>query len=193
MKNLYHSVRFKVEAIGFWVIAAATITGALFYYKEPVFCTKSEEVSQICLPAVQSKDLYLSYYQQEQVIMTDLVLEVKAGSNRGGESLSRGERSYMDVIQGYASWYGGADGLDGLRTASGEIFDAEAYTAAHRTLSFGTQVKVTYLKTGRSVIVRINDRGPFNPRRIIDLSRSAAAEIGLLADGVGLVQLNILQ
>jgi rare lipoprotein A len=103
----------------------------------------------------------------------------------------RGER-LAPVLQGLASWYGGSDGFDGLPTASGEIFNAADLTAAHRTLHFGTRVRVTYLRTGKSVVVRINDRGPFTGGRIIDLSRAAAEAIGLLADGVGLVELEIL-
>lgn len=104
---------------------------------------------------------------------------------------SRGERP-ANVLQGIASWYGGADGLHGALTASGEPFDDAAFTAAHRTLPFGTRVRVTFLKSGRSVIVRINDRGPFIDGRIIDLSRAAAEEIGLLSYGVGMVTIEIL-
>ena len=79
--------------------------------------------------------------------------------------------------QGTASHY--ADKFNGLRTASGERYDPEEHTAAHRTLPFGSRVKVTNPHTGRSVIVRINDRGPFVKGRVIDLSRAAARLIGL--------------
>lgn len=103
----------------------------------------------------------------------------------------RGEHSAIS-LSGIASWYGGSDGLDGAVTASGEIFNATSFTAAHPTLPFGSRVKVTYRVTGRSVVVRINDRGPFVPGRIIDLSRAAAAEIGLLAHGIGVVDLELL-
>src|SRR5436305_838273 len=75
---------------------------------------------------------------------------------------------------GLASYY-----KYGGRTANGERFNANALTAAHRTLRFGTKVRVTHLKTGRSVIVRINDRGPFVRGRIIDLSYGAARAVGL--------------
>jgi rare lipoprotein A (peptidoglycan hydrolase) len=78
---------------------------------------------------------------------------------------------------GTASYY--ADKFNGLRTASGERYDPEEHTAAHRTLPFGSRVKVTNPNTGRSVIVRINDRGPFVKGRVIDLSRAAARLIGL--------------
>ena len=77
---------------------------------------------------------------------------------------------------GRASWYGAA--LAGRRTASGERFDPEGLTAAHRRLPLGTLVEVTALDTGRAVVVRINDRGPFRGRRIIDLSHGAARLLG---------------
>lgn len=94
------------------------------------------------------------------------------------------------VISGPASWYG--PGFQGRRTANGERFDQNAMTAAHRTLPFGTKVKVTCRNTGRSVTVRINDRGPFTGGRVIDLSRAAASQIGLVNRGVGAVRLDVL-
>ncbi len=91
---------------------------------------------------------------------------------------------------GSASWYG--PGFNGRRTANGETFNQYALTAAHRTLPFGTRVMVTNLYTGRQVVVRINDRGPYSGNRIIDLSKGAAAEIGLVSSGVGTVQVDVL-
>ena len=82
---------------------------------------------------------------------------------------------------GYASYY--SDKMNGHATASGESFNNSRFTAAHKQLAFGTMVKVTNLINGKSVIVRINDRGPFVAGRIIDLSKAAAAKIGMLADG----------
>jgi rare lipoprotein A len=93
------------------------------------------------------------------------------------------------VIEGQASYY--ADKLDGNKTASGEPYKKNKLTAAHRTLPFGTKVKVTYLKTGKSVKVVINDRGPHAKGRIIDLSGAAAKKIGLKEDGHGKVKLEI--
>lgn len=83
---------------------------------------------------------------------------------------------------GFASYY--ADRLQGRRTASGERYDRQAFTAAHRRLAFGTRVKVMRLDNGRSVTVRINDRGPFVKGRVIDLSRAAAEALGMLRAGV---------
>lgn len=91
---------------------------------------------------------------------------------------------------GGASYY--ADRFHGRRTASGEAFNTHALTAAHRTLPFGTRVQVTNPANGRSVVVRINDRGPFHGGRVIDLSRSAAERLGIVAPGHGQVQLAIV-
>ena len=90
--------------------------------------------------------------------------------------------------RGNASWYG--PGFHGKRTASGERYDMNALTAAHRTLPFGTLVRVKSLVNGREVLVRITDRGPFIVGRILDLSRAAAADLGML--GVGFKQVVLL-
>jgi rare lipoprotein A len=92
--------------------------------------------------------------------------------------------------EGLASWYGGK--FQGRRTASGEIFDTRQFTAAHKSLPFGARVLVTNLSNGRSVTVRINDRGPFVAGRVIDLSLAAAAAIGLAGRGVAAVRLEVL-
>ncbi|UOM36828.1 septal ring lytic transglycosylase RlpA family protein [Acuticoccus sp. I52.16.1] len=94
------------------------------------------------------------------------------------------------VSSGVASYYGKR--FHGRRTANGERFNMNALTAAHRSLPFGTKVKVTNPRTGRSVTVRINDRGPFHGGRSIDLSRAAAAKIGMVDAGVAKVKIEIL-
>ena len=86
---------------------------------------------------------------------------------------------------GGASWYG--PGFHGKKTASGQRFNENAMTAAHRTLPFGTVVKVTDQRTGKSIKVTINDRGPFHKGRIIDLSKAAAAQLGTKNAGTGKV------
>ena len=93
-----------------------------------------------------------------------------------------------EIERGLASYYG--DGFHGKKTASGEPYDKDALTAAHRTLAFGTEGAVTYIKTGKSTRGRINDRGPFVDDRIIDLSGAAARDIGLIQDGGGRVMLD---
>lgn len=91
---------------------------------------------------------------------------------------------------GSASFY--AARFHGRRTASGEAFDNAALTAAHRTLPFGSRVRVTNPANGRSVVVRINDRGPFHKDRTIDVSRAAAERLGLVARGHGQVELALV-
>ena len=95
-----------------------------------------------------------------------------------------------DIGGGLASWYGPE--LTGHRTASGEPFDPADYTAAHRSLPFGSKVRVTSVSSGRSVIVRINDRGPFTHSRVIDVSKAAARDLGLVASGSGQVRLQLV-
>ena len=91
---------------------------------------------------------------------------------------------------GIASWYG-AD-FHGRRTANGETYNMYAMTAAHRTLPFNTRLRVTNLANGRQIEVRINDRGPFVPGRIIDLSKSGAAALGMLGDGTARVRIETI-
>lgn len=93
--------------------------------------------------------------------------------------------------RGVASYYGRR--FAGRPTANGETFDPAQLTAAHKTLPFGSRVRVTNPRNGRSVVVRINDRGPYAHGREIDLSRSAAEEIGLIAAGHGTVELDLLE
>jgi len=89
--------------------------------------------------------------------------------------------------RGQASWYGGK--FHGRRTASGERFDRKAFTAAHRTLPFGTRLCVRSAASGKTVVVRVNDRGPFSKNRVIDLSESAARSLGMLKAGLAKVEL----
>jgi rare lipoprotein A len=94
-------------------------------------------------------------------------------------------------LVGVASYY--ADDFNGKKTASGEVYDMNELTAAHRTFPFGTKVKVTNVDTGKSVVVRINDRGPFKDDRVIDLSLGAAKQLGLIAMGTARVILQVLE
>jgi peptidoglycan lytic transglycosylase len=91
---------------------------------------------------------------------------------------------------GYASWYGAE--FHNRKAANGEIYDMNESTAAHRTLPFGSRVRVTNLKTGESTIVRINDRGPFVENRIIDLSVAAAKAVSIWRPGTAKVRLDVL-
>lgn len=96
-----------------------------------------------------------------------------------------------DLGEGSASYY--HDALEGRRTASGEPYRRSELTAAHRSLPFGSRVRVSNPANGRSVVVRINDRGPFAHNRVIDLSRSAASRLGMLSQGHGRVRLELLE
>jgi len=92
---------------------------------------------------------------------------------------------------GIASYY--ADKFEGRSTSNGEIYSHQELTAAHRSLPFGTKVKVTNLGNGKSVVVRINDRGPFVDGRIIDLSKSAAEQIDMIRTGTAKVEIEIIK
>jgi rare lipoprotein A len=92
---------------------------------------------------------------------------------------------------GVASYY--AEEFHGRKTSNGETYDMNQLTAAHPTLPFGTIVKVTNMENGKSVVVRINDRGPFLKDRVIDLSRAAAEKIGMIGPGTAAVHLEVLE
>lgn len=99
--------------------------------------------------------------------------------------------SARELERGGASWYG--PGFHGKRTANGERYDMNALTAAHKSLPFGTMVRVKSLVNGREVLVRITDRGPFIPNRIIDLSRAAAVQLDMLNLGFKQVVLTVAE
>ena len=94
------------------------------------------------------------------------------------------------VLRGRASWYGSY--FQGKRTSSGERYNRHAYTCAHKTLPFGTRLRVTNVKNGKSVIVRVSDRGPFRHQRIIDLSEAAARPLGIVECGAATVVAEIV-
>lgn len=93
---------------------------------------------------------------------------------------------YEDLGTMKASWYG--PGFHGRQTANGERYDQMAYTVAHKSMKFGTLLKITNLKNGRSLVVRVNDRGPYIEGRELDLSKAAAHELGLIKKGVARVK-----
>lgn len=117
------------------------------------------------------------------------------GASAATPSPRRGKSAGNPVPEGYveegnASWYG--EPFDGRRASNGEIYDMDKLTAAHRTLPFGTMVRVTNLNNGKSTTVRITDRGPFVENRIIDLSRAAAREIESVGPGVVPVRVEVI-
>jgi len=113
---------------------------------------------------------------------TDAGINVELGRHRGFSET------------GHASWYGGRnDGFSYKRTANGEIMRPDARTCAHPFLPFGTVVRVESISTGKTTVLRVNDRGPYKKGRIIDISRFAAEEIGILKHGVSKVRVHIIQ
>ncbi len=106
-------------------------------------------------------------------------------------SISVWNDTNQHVEQGLASYY--SNKLQGRKTASGELYDKSKFTAAHKTIAFGTKIKVTNQQNGLSVVVNVNDRGPYVKGRIVDLSFAAAKKIGLLQQGVTKVKLEIFK
>ena len=109
-----------------------------------------------------------------------------AATTQRAAHVARGQAAQV----GTASWYGREHA--GKPTASGVTFDPDRLTAAHRSLPLGTRVRVTHLASGRSVVVTINDRGPYIRGRIIDLSRQAADQLGMAVDGLAKVRLDLM-
>jgi len=129
-----------------------------------------------------------------------LAIRTQEGASQEEDSLQRTpglpiaapqQPQVIQVSMGQASWYG--PGFYGNRTASGEVLRRGTLTAAHRTLPFGTMVRVTNLQNGNSAVVRINDRGPFHDSRLIDLAHGAATELGVASSGVAPVRLEVLR
>jgi rare lipoprotein A (peptidoglycan hydrolase) len=102
-----------------------------------------------------------------------------------------GKDAWKDEMEGIASWYG--EDFNGRLTANGEVYDMYKFTAAHKTLPLGTVVKVTNLDNGKTVEVRINDRGPYVKGRIIDLSRTAGRAIDMRETGTAQVKLDVVR
>jgi rare lipoprotein A len=144
------------------------------------------------------------YEQQWKDLPNSAALENNLGDRELNKEIAKGEIAWLKQkpsktfpvqagtkqVRGIASWYG--PGFHGRQTANGERFNQNEMTAAHRSLPFGTKVRVTNSNNGRSVIVRINDRGPYVGNRLIDLSAAAAQAIGLQSSGVGPVNIEIL-
>ncbi len=103
-------------------------------------------------------------------------------------NLKNTPKNFVEI--GLASYY--SDEFTGRKTASGEIYNPDDFTAAHPSLPFGVKIKVTNLENGREVVVRVNDRGPFVQKRIIDLSKSSAQALGFINKGVVLVKIEIV-
>ena len=122
-------------------------------------------------------------------LLAALVMAAGCAGSRPSIGTGPGSHEGSEAV-GFASFYGSE--FHGRPTASGKRYDADGLSAAHRTLPFGTRVRLTNLKNGRSVVVTITDRGPFRRGRIVDVSRRAARELGFLRAGVARVRLEVI-
>lgn len=127
----------------------------------------------------------------QKIIIINLLISIFLISSCSVTKDKKERNEYKFYQKGEASWYGPR--FNGKKTASGEIFNMNAFTAAHKKLAFGTKVRVTNLNNNKSVVVRINDRGPYKKGRIIDLSRKAAIQIDLVKEGVAPVKIEVLK
>lgn len=156
--------------------------GAAKSRRRPITALAAMAAAGLMLQACGTVDSHARYARQPRPPVTHT-----AHSYAAVGTASRASR--YDVV-GMASWYGRP--YHGRRTASGQIYNMYRMTAAHPTLPFGTRVAVTNLENGRTVIVTINDRGPFKGGRVIDLSRKAASKLGFLHQGLTRVGMHII-
>ena len=146
-----------------------------------------------CAPAAARAQVYQRHWNTVVVAPASPVSAVTTGALPPGQAkpatalkpVAGGPVRHM--LEGIASYY-----WQGQKTASGEKFDPQALTAAHRTLPMNTRVKVTHVESGKSVEVRINDRGPFKPGRVVDLSDRAAEILGFKSRGLAHVKMEVL-
>jgi peptidoglycan lytic transglycosylase len=148
-------------------------------------CAQSSVVSKISEPPVASRQASLEHNRKTSFMVNRPV----AVARKHTPFLPRRNATETQVASnGIASFY-----TEGTKTASGEKFDTNELTAAHPTLPFGTQLRVTNVKTGRSVTVRVNDRGPYVPGRVVDVSYAAAETLGMVGGGIAKVKLDVVQ
>jgi rare lipoprotein A len=159
------------------LFAMAVAAASLAACAQSSVVTRKSEFSAASRPASPQHERPVAFLTNRPVV-----------PNRPPFVPSRAATETRGTSQGLASFY-----TEGTRTASGEKFDTHELTAAHPTLPFGTHLRVTNIATGRSVTVRVNDRGPYVPGRIVDVSYSAAASLGMVGRGVAKVKLDVVQ
>ncbi len=182
--------------------------GISVYGREPYQVTSgAETVEELLLEqGIEKSPADRVFPTRYHSLEEDLIIEIKKvfplEERIAGEGLHKHNQYMVSVAElmelsaegityGIGSWYG--PGFHGRTTASGEPFSQYAHTAAHKELPLGTEVKVTFPETSKSILVRINDRGPYVDDRIIDLSQQAADEIGLKPYGVGKVKVEVVE
>jgi rare lipoprotein A len=143
-----------------------------------------------CVHATGTVDRTSSVAVSQQASLTDVTTQPRKRSRSARRQRTEQARVRSDQVSsdGVASFY-----RHGSRTASGEKFNPSELTAAHRTLPFGTRVRVTNVNNGESVTVRVNDRGPFIKGRVIDVSHAAAESLGMVGRGVAKVKLDVVE
>ena len=159
------------------LFAMALVAASLAACAQSSVVTRRSEFSAASRPASPQRERSVAFLTPRPVV-----------TNRPPFLPSRTTTATPVASQGLASFY-----TEGTRTASGEKFDTHDLTAAHPTLPFGTHLRVTNVATGRSVTVRVNDRGPYVPGRIVDVSYSAAASLGMVGRGLAKVKLDVVQ
>ncbi len=148
-------------------------------------CAQSTVVTKNSELRGASRQASLEHYRRPSLVTTRRV--AVARKHTPFASKKNADETPM-ASHGVASFY-----TEGTKTASGEKFDTNELTAAHRTLPFGTRLRVTNVATGQSVTVRVNDRGPFIPGRVVDVSHSAAQTLGMVEGGIAKVKLDVVQ
>jgi peptidoglycan lytic transglycosylase len=148
-------------------------------------CAQSSVVSKISEPPVASRQASLEHNRKTSFVVNRRVAVTKKHTPFAPD---KNAAETQVASHGLASFY-----TEGTQTANGEKFDTQELTAAHRTLPFGTRLRVTNVTTGRSVTVRVNDRGPFVPGRVVDVSYAAAETLGMVGGGVAKVKLDVVQ
>ena len=177
----------KLTAIALLLSIANSIGNAANATTEVNDRQNKSSVELSSLDTTENQSLLAHNFNNEQK-NTNLTDNIRSQSE---QKILSGDRSLIaNSVSGKASWYG--PGFHGRLTANGERYNQNAMTAAHRNLRFGTKVKVTNLNNGRSVIVRINDRGPFIKGRLIDVSAAAARSLNMIHSGVAPVKITVL-
>ena len=148
-------------------------------------CAQSSVVTQRSELPAASRQASVEHYRKTSFVTNRRVAVTKKHTPFASDKNAAETRV---ASHGLASFY-----TEGTQTASGERFDTHELTAAHPTLPFGTQLRVTNVTTGRSVTVRVNDRGPFVPGRVVDVSYAAAETLGIVGGGVAKVKLDVVQ
>jgi rare lipoprotein A len=148
-------------------------------------CAQSSVVSKISEPPVVSRQASLEHNRKTSFMVNRPVAVAKKHTPFAP---AKNATETQVASHGIASFY-----REGTKTASGEKFDTNELTAAHPTLPFGTQLRVTNVTTGRSVTVRVNDRGPFVRGRVVDVSYAAAETLGMVGGGIAKVKLDVVQ